>query len=65
MYAESLGEGFFWAEHQRKIPMKATCLFGNDDQQIGQIFCNYFLQIEKLPSRKQKEAYKTQEANEP
>lgn len=45
--------------------MKATCLFGNDDQQIGQIFCNYFLQIEKLPSRKQKEAYKTQEANEP
>lgn len=45
--------------------MKAPCLFQKDDQQIGQVFCDYFFQIEKLSPRRQREAYKTEEANEP
>lgn len=55
-------ERFFRA---RNISVKAPCFFWNDDQQISQLFCNYFLQIEKFPSRMQREAYKTQKANEP
>lgn len=45
--------------------MKAPCLFWNNDQQIGQVFYNYFFQIENFSPRRQREAYKTQEAIEP